>query len=132
MRIVGLALLSIALIGISACARKKAAAPAAPAVFSPVPGVASVSSNAPTPGQPLTITPERGLNGRIISVDNSARFVVVGFPSGRLPPQDQRFNVYRQGLKVGQIKISGPQLNQNIVADLTDGEAQPGDDVREN
>jgi len=129
MRIVGLALLLGVFLSLSGCAAKK---PAPPAAFSPVPGVASGASNLPAPAQPLTITPEKGLNGKIISVDNSARFVVVGFPGGRLPAQDQRFNIYRQGLKVGQIKISGPQLNQNIVADLTDGEAQPGDDVREN
>jgi hypothetical protein len=117
---------------VAGCATKKPAPAPAPAEFSPVAGVASRTPDAVAPGQPLTVTPETGLNGKIISTDNSARFVVVSFPGGRLPAQDQRFNVYRQGLKVGQIKISGPQLNQNIVADLTDGEAQAGDDVREN
>jgi len=134
MRIMGLAFISVILIIVVGCAAKKPVAPppAAPAVFSPVPGVAAGPTNAVAPAQPLTLTPETGLNGKIISVDNSARFVVVSFPGGQLPPHERKFNIYRQGLKVGEIKISGPQLNQNIAADLTDGEAQAGDDVREN
>ncbi len=131
MRIVGLPFVFILVLVIAGCAAKKPAQ-APPAVFSPVPGVTAATTNAAAPSQPSTLTPETGLNGKIISVDNSARFVVAGFPGGQLPPNDRKFNVYRQGLKVGQIKISGPQLNQNIVADLTEGEAQPGDDVREN
>jgi hypothetical protein len=33
---------------------------------------------------------------------------------------------------VGELKISGPQLEDNLVADLVAGEAEAGDDVRGN
>ncbi len=34
-------------------------------------------------------------------------------------------------MKVGEVKITGPQQDNNIVADLVTGEAQVGDDVRD-
>jgi hypothetical protein len=34
-------------------------------------------------------------------------------------------------LKAGEVKITGPQRDSDIVADLTAGDAQVGDDVRE-
>jgi len=36
-----------------------------------------------------------------------------------------------RGLKVGELKVSGPQLDVNIDADIIAGECQPGDEVRE-
>jgi hypothetical protein len=55
---------------------------------------------------------------------------VLNFPIGRMPLMDQRVEVYRQGLKVGELRITGPQLDDNIVADILTGEVQPGDQVR--
>jgi hypothetical protein len=60
----------------------------------------------------------------------SGRFAVLNFPIGRMALIDQRAEVYRQGLKVGELRISGPQLDDNIVADILTGEVQPGDQVR--
>lgn len=34
-------------------------------------------------------------------------------------------------MKVGQVKITGPQRDNDTVADLTAGDAQVGDEVRE-
>jgi hypothetical protein len=34
-------------------------------------------------------------------------------------------------LKAGEVKISGPQRDNNIVADLVNGDAQVGDEVRD-
>jgi hypothetical protein len=47
-----------------------------------------------------------------------------------MPQIAQRFNVYRHGLKVGEIKISGPQRDVNIAADIVAGECQVGDDAK--
>jgi hypothetical protein len=129
MRITGITLLLLVLAIATGCGtRKNTATP--PPSFSAVPGLTPGSADTNGRG-PVAITPERGLEGKVINVETSARFVIVGFRGGRLPAQGQRFNVYRQGLKVGQIRINGPQRDQNAVADLMDGEAQPGDDVRE-
>ena len=67
----------------------------------------------------------------MLKVNGAARFVVLNFPIGRLPSIEQRLNVYRQNLKVGEVKVTGPQREDNIVADISVGEAAVGDDVRD-
>ncbi len=81
--------------------------------------------------QKLIVTPENGLVGKVASINTVARFVVLNFPIGHLPAMDQRFNVYRLGLKIGEVKVTGPQLEDNVVADLLTGDAQVGDEVRD-
>ena len=39
--------------------------------------------------------------------------------------------LYRRGLKAGEIKITGPQLEDNVVADIVAGDAEAGDEVRD-
>lgn len=76
------------------------------------------------------VTPSFTLTGKIFSVNSSARFVVVNFPLATLPRLYSHLSVYRNGLKVGDLRVSGPQYDNNSVADITAGQAQPGDDVR--
>ncbi len=78
------------------------------------------------------MTPATGLTGKVVRTNSAARFVVLNFPIGHLPALDQRMTLYRQGLKVGEVKVTGPQLDDNVVADLVTGEAQVGDEVRDN
>jgi hypothetical protein len=78
--------------------------------------------------QVITLT--NPIIGKVATVNMSSRFAVLNFALRQLPPIDQRLNVYRQGVKVGEVKVSGPVLNGNIVADLTAGEIQVGDEVR--
>jgi hypothetical protein len=68
--------------------------------------------------------------GRVASINPGLRFVVVDFSLNRVPAVGDRLSVFRQGIKVGEVKISGPQLNNNITADVILGEVQPGDEVR--
>lgn len=79
-------------------------------------------------GRIVTLTQTQ--NGKIAAANAALRFVVVDFSLGQMPGADQRMAVYRQGLKVGEIKITGPERNGNIAADLLAGEAQVGDEVR--
>ena len=44
---------------------------------------------------------------------------------------EQRLNLYRNGLKAGEIKVTGPQLDENVVADIVAGDAQLGDEARD-
>jgi hypothetical protein len=80
----------------------------------------------------MIVTPENALVGKVATVNPTARFVVLSFPVGRLPAVEARLNLYRRGLKVGELKVTGPQLDDNIVADVVAGEAEVGDEVREN
>jgi hypothetical protein len=77
------------------------------------------------------VTPDNSLTARVVSYNASGRFVVLGFPVGQMPKLEQSLFLYREGMKVGEVKITGPQREDNIVADLVTGEAQVGDEVRD-
>jgi hypothetical protein len=70
--------------------------------------------------------------GRVVFFNEQGRFVVLQFPVGRMATLETRLNVYRFGLKVGEVKVTGPQSNDNIIADIVNGEARVGDEARPN
>lgn len=88
------------------------------------------ASREKTDNKGIIVTPGGSLPGTVISVNPSARFAVVRFPIGQLPPLNQRMSAYRQGLKVADLKISGPQRDVHTIADIVAGECRVGDDVR--
>jgi hypothetical protein len=98
---------------------------------SAVANVSKPTTNAPVTADTFTVTPEEGLHGRIASVNAGLRFVVLTFPIGQMPPMDEHLNVYRNGFKVAELKITGPQREDNTVADIVSGEPITGDEVRE-
>ena len=90
------------------------------------------SSRARRAHAPQTIvTPDNSLTARVVSYNAAGRFVVLSFPVGQMPKLEQSLFLYRDGLKVGEVKVTGPQRDNNIVADLVTGEAQVGDEVRD-
>jgi hypothetical protein len=80
--------------------------------------------------QGLIVTPENAWVGKVVLVDATARCVVLNFPLGKVPGVEQRLSLYRRGLKVAEVKVTGPQREDNIVADLVAGEAGVGDEAR--
>jgi hypothetical protein len=100
------------------------AAPAAtrPAVAPPVADPDSL---------PTIVTPDTSLAGKVVSYNSAGRFVLVNFPVGQMPKVDQTMFLYRNGLKIGEIKITGPQRETITVADVITGDAQVEDDVRD-
>ena len=85
------------------------------------------AATAPAP----ILTPDYSLTAKVVSVNTVGRFVVLGFPASQLPKVDQTLFLYRGGLKVAEVRITGPQQENDIVADLTSGDAQVGDTVRD-
>jgi hypothetical protein len=78
------------------------------------------------------VTPDNSITARVVSYNTTGRFVVLSFPVGQMPKSDQSFFLYRNGMKVGEIKIdSSKQYDNFTVADLVTGEAQVGDEVRD-
>jgi hypothetical protein len=121
-------MLLLGLVAVTGCAHKEYGALHQP--FNPLPPATAPS----VPGfsnQQVIVTRETGLAGKVVKVNNGGRFVVLNFPVGHLPAVDQRLNVYHQGLKTGEVKVSGPQLEDNVVGDLVSGNAQVGDEVRD-
>src|SRR2546426_8913267 len=69
--------------------------------------------------------------GTVVSVNPALRFLCMDFPIRKLPVLEQRLNVYRNGQKVGEVKVTGPGRDTTIAGDIMAGEAQVGDEVRE-
>jgi len=77
------------------------------------------------------VTPDYSLAAKVISVNTVGRFVVLSFPASQMPKLDTAMFLYRGGLKVAEVRVTGPQLENNIDADMISGEAQVGDTVRD-
>ena len=127
MRVLFHAAAASTLLIVSGCAREKIPSPAS----SRASAAGAGATNAPSTSRNVIVTPEHGLDGTVTWVNANLRFVVVTFPVGQMPALEQRLSVYRRELKVGEVKITGPQRGDNIVADITTGEAGAGDSIRE-
>jgi hypothetical protein len=80
----------------------------------------------------LVVTPSIDLIGRISSVNTKDRFVVVAYPTALVPENGQKLNVYRDGRKVGELRVSGFSQDNLTAADILAGEIYVGDHVRMN
>src|SRR6185437_16380947 len=88
----------------------------------PPPNVVDLSShsatNAPVTTNTFLVTPDDTVSGRVIRVNENLRFVVLRFPLGQVPAPGTRMNVFRNGAIVGEIKVTGPQRDENSIADI--------------
>ena len=105
----------------SSDARKKPARSFTPAVVGPD------QQAGPRP----EVTLDTAVLGSVVSVNPALRFLVMDFPIRKLPVLDQRLNVYRNGQKIGEVKVTGPGRDTTIAGDIMAGEVQVGDEVRE-
>jgi hypothetical protein len=83
-----------------------------------------------SPDDPVLL-PDPAVVGRVVSVNPALRFVVMDFGLRRLPAVEQRLNVYREGRKIGEVKVTGPVVETAIAGDITAGTVELGDEVRE-
>jgi hypothetical protein len=100
-------------------------------VVQPQPRPAPVPVTNTTTNVATIVTPDNSLSAKVVRYNSVGRFVVLSFPVGQMPQTGQMLFLYRAGLKVGQIRITGPEQDNDTVADLVEGDAQEGDDVRE-
>ena len=77
------------------------------------------------------VTLDEAVLGTVVSVNPALRFLVMDFPVRKLPVLEQRLNVYRNGQKVGEVKVTGPGRDTTIAGDIMVGVVQVGDEVRE-
>jgi len=98
------------------------------------PPVATKKSKAAKPNKrpvPPKFAPANPIAGRIALVNPTLRYVVVDFSLGRRPVAGQQLNIYRQGQKVGEIRISSQAQENNFAADIVSGDVRTGDEARE-
>ncbi|MGB9601558.1 MAG: hypothetical protein ACP5MG_13190 [Verrucomicrobiia bacterium] len=88
--------------------------------------VSTEKARAPQAQQPL----QSVLSGRVKSVNEKAGFVILNFPIGKMPAIGQRLWIYRDNNRVGAVKVTGPQMDFNIAADIIEGEAKVDDEAR--
>lgn len=128
------AAIAVGLIGLAGCRSPAPESSVAGAPANAAPSLpataASRKSNTATSKVPLVV-PDTSLRGKVSRCNEAGRFMVLEFPVSRLPAIGQTLLVYRHGLKVGEAKVTGPQRDDRTVADLVNGEAQVGDEVRE-
>lgn len=87
----------------------------------------------PAKGQPSpapTIEPVSAFSGKVVLVNAPLKYIVVEGTIGRLPPPEQRLNVYRDGQKVGEVTVSAQARGANFAADVALGDVRVGDTVR--
>jgi hypothetical protein len=104
-----------AVILISGCASKKTA----PAKIA--------AASAPQ----MIVTPDNSLAGKVVLYNSAGRFVILSFPVGQTARPDQTLFLYHGGLKVAEVKINGWRQDNLVVADVINGEARIGDEVRD-
>jgi hypothetical protein len=91
---------------------------------------ANPSSGESSQNQGAIVTPATPKAGRISLVNGSARYVIVTFSVGQVPVRESRLHVYRDGLKVAELKVTDFVRDINAAADIVAGECQVGDEVR--
>jgi hypothetical protein len=123
--------LSLGLPLVAGCAGNQVAFSPLPDSPLPAQRPGTVSTGIPSPGRPLIVTPEKLLVGKVARVNSDAGFVVLNFPPGHMPALAQNLALYRNGLRVGEVRITGPQNDDDVVADLVIGDAEVRDEVRD-
>lgn len=90
-----------------------------------------VPAPAPPPAAPLrTHQPLDADLGWVQSVNERLRFVVLDYSLNRLPAAGDRLDLIRDGVVVGELKVTGPSRGGTTAADIVEGDPKAGDQVR--
>jgi len=68
--------------------------------------------------------------GWVQSVNARLRFVVLDYSLNRLPAAGDCLDLIRDGVVIGELKVTGPSRGGTTAADIVEGEPQTGDQVR--
>jgi hypothetical protein len=125
-RYVAVLLATLSLTGCIFGKHKKQAPPPAIVDLSP----SATAQTAPATTNTFRVTPDEGVAGHVTMVNDKLRFVVLTFPLGQIPDAGNRMNIFRNGVIVGEVKISREHRDDNTIADIVYGDARTGDEVR--
>jgi hypothetical protein len=94
----------------------------------PEPAPVLVATNAP-PEEPR-IRPLDASVGRVLTVNERLRFVVLDYALYSVPGQGRLLVVDRDGAEIGELRVNGPVRDTTVSADILRGEPRPGDRTR--
>jgi len=86
----------------------------------------STSSSAPTPPAPVVLP----ASGKVFRTLPGFQFVIIDYTLGGMPPLESVLSVYRGDQKVGSVRLTGPERNGFVAADIVEGFLQVDDEVR--
>jgi hypothetical protein len=75
-------------------------------------------------------TPTGPAPAHVTRVNPEFRFVVIDFSARDLPAVGTILNLYRADQRVGSVRITEPVRSHFATADIVEGDAQVGDEVR--
>lgn len=85
----------------------------------------------PASAAPATaLLPVAPAGGKVTRVNAEMQFCVVDFTGRAWPGIGARLGVYRDGAKVGEVILTEPSRGRLVTADIVQGEARVGDEVR--
>ncbi|MFM1943328.1 MAG: hypothetical protein RI897_2310 [Verrucomicrobiota bacterium] len=87
------------------------------------------TANRPSSTPPAEVLPDERPRGRIVTVNLPLRYVVMDFELSTPPEIGQRMDVFREGLKIGEVQLSGPIMGSAAAGDIVTGQAAVGDTV---
>ncbi|MFM2082861.1 MAG: hypothetical protein RL380_1552 [Verrucomicrobiota bacterium] len=103
-----------------------------PAVTKPKKNSGKAKPALAAPDQPhLIVNADNALGGKVVMADPDGRYVILNFPLGQMPRVDSTMTLYRHGVKSATLKITGPQRDDHIAADVLTGHPAEGDAARE-
>ena len=76
------------------------------------------------------ISPVNALSGRVMLVNGPLKYIVAEGTLGRLPAAEQMLHAYRDGQRVGEVRVSQQARGANFTADIVQGELRVGDTLR--
>jgi len=94
--------------------------------------LAKPSQSGPVVSTNFTYVPIMAITGKVVMSNPKARFVILSLAPGVFPPKGTRLFAYRNGVRVGEIKISGSQWDDKTVADILQGDLQINDQISDN
>jgi hypothetical protein len=86
--------------------------------------------NAALPEGPITYRPLDGSVGRVMSINERLRFVVLDYTLNTIPPAGTRLLLYRSTNLVGALKLTSWRSVYTAAADILEGAPQLGDEAR--
>jgi hypothetical protein len=77
----------------------------------------------------VTVTPVVPITGKVVVVNRNGNFVILTLAPGIYPPTGTLVYTYRKGRKTAELRVTGPQNDENTAADILSGEPLKGDTI---